>query len=59
MYWSFQGKMLPCISALHWARYRTWFVMCGGRPSIVNYGLLIQANNLYAQTPNGNVRVRR
>jgi len=45
--------MLPCISALHWARYRTWFVMCGGRSSILHYGPLKETNNLYAPTPNG------
>jgi len=53
MYWFFPAKMLPCISALHWARYRTWFVMCGGRSSILHYGPLIETNYLYAPTPNG------
>jgi len=41
--------MLPCISALHWARKRTWFVMCGGRCH-VNYGPLIETN--YFRTNN-------
>ena len=53
MYWFFPGKMLPCISAFHWARLRTWFVMCGGRSSILHYGPLIETNFLYAPTPNG------
>ena len=44
MYWFFLGKVLPCISALHWARYKTWFVMCGGRSSILHYGPLIELN---------------
>ena len=46
-------KMLPCVSALHWARSRTWFVMCGGCSSILHYGPLIETNNLYVPTPNG------
>jgi len=53
MYWFFPGKTLPCISALHWARKRTWFAMCGGRSSILHYGPLIETNYLYAPTPNG------
>jgi len=36
--WFFLGKMVLCISALHWARLRTWFVMCSGRSSILHYG---------------------
>jgi len=52
MYWFFPGKMLPC-SALHWARKRTWFVMCGGRSCILHYGPLIETNYLNAPTPNG------
>ena len=27
--------------------------MCGGRTSILHYGSLIEANNMYAPTPNG------
>ena len=42
MYWFFPGKMLPCISALHWAHLRTWFVIYGGRSSILHYGPLIE-----------------
>jgi len=38
---------------------RTWFGMCGGRTTILPYGSLIDNNNLYAPTPNGNVRMRR
>ena len=53
MYWFFPGKMLPCTSALHWARLRTWFVMCSGRSSILHYGPLIETNFLYGPTPNG------
>jgi len=53
MYWFYPGKMLPFISALHWARLRTWFVMCCGRSSILHYGPLIETNYLYAPTPNG------
>jgi len=59
MYWLFPGEMHPCISAIHWARKRTWFVMCGGRSSILYYGPPSETNNLFAPTPNGNVRVRR
>jgi len=34
--------------------------MCGGRSSILQYGALMETNNLYAPTPNGqSVRVRR
>jgi len=36
--------MCPCISALHWVNLRTWFVMCGGRSSILHYGPLIKTN---------------
>ena len=58
MYWFFPGQMLTYVSALHWTRYRTWFVMCGGRSSILHYGPLIETNNLFAPTPNGqNVRL--
>jgi len=32
---------------------KNWFVMCGGRSSILHYGPLIETNNLYAPTPNG------
>jgi len=59
VYWFFPGKMLPCISALHRARLRTWFVMRGGRSSILHYGPLIVTNYLYVPTPNGQARVRR
>jgi len=44
--------VLPFISALHWARLKSWFVMCGGRSSILHYGPLIETNNLYAPTIN-------
>jgi len=33
--------------------------MCGGRFSILDYAPLIETNNLYAQTPSGNVQVGR
>jgi len=34
--------------------------MCGGRSSILHFGQLIETNDLYAPTPNGqSVRVRR
>ena len=38
---------------------KTWFVMCGGRSSVLHFGPLIEANNLYAPVQKGNVRVRR
>ena len=52
----FKPGSLKCpvfISALHWARLWPWFVMCGGRSSILHYGPLIETNYLYAPTPNG------
>jgi len=58
VYWFFPGKM-ACISALHWARYRTWFGMCGGRSSTLHNGPLIETNHLYAPTPKGNVKAAR
>jgi len=34
--------------------------MCGGRSSTLHYGTLIELNNLYAPTPNGqSVQLRR
>ena len=34
--------------------------MCGGRSNNLHYGTLIETNNMYAPTPNGqSIRVRR
>jgi len=46
--------------SIYFTTLKTWFVVCGGRFNILNYGPLIETNNGYAPTPNGqSVRVRR
>jgi len=51
MYWFLPGKMLPCIRCFTLGTLKTWFVMCGGRSSILHYGPLIETNNLIAPNP--------
>jgi len=43
--------MFSCISAIYWARQRTWFVMCGGRSSVLHYGPLIENRHLQYVRP--------
>jgi len=57
MFWLFPGKCSR-VSVLYTGHVKEPG-LCGGRTSILHYGPLIETNNLYAPTPNGNVRVRR
>ena len=51
VYWFFLRKKCS-LNALHWARLRTWFAMCGRRSSILHYGPLTETNNMCVPKPN-------